>query len=40
VEKGYRRVNIMQMLYTHVCKWKMMPAETTPGMGKRENKGE
>jgi hypothetical protein len=22
VEKGHRRVNIVQILYTHICKWK------------------
>jgi hypothetical protein len=22
VEKGYRKLNILQMLCTHVCKWK------------------
>jgi hypothetical protein len=26
-------VNIVQMLYTHVCKWKMIPIETVPEMG-------
>jgi hypothetical protein len=29
-------------LYTHVCKWKIIPVETTPGMGKggiKENDG-
>jgi hypothetical protein len=33
VEKGCRRVNKVQILHTHVCKWKMIPVETTPGMG-------
>jgi hypothetical protein len=26
-------VNIVQILCTHVCKWKMIPAETVVGMG-------
>jgi hypothetical protein len=33
VEKGYGRVNIMQILYTHVCKWKIVSAETILGRG-------
>jgi hypothetical protein len=33
VEKECRRVNIVQILCTHVCKWKMRPVETIPGMG-------
>jgi hypothetical protein len=41
VEKGCRRVNIVQILFTHVCKWKMTPVETIPGMegGIKENGG-
>jgi hypothetical protein len=38
VGKGSGRVNIVQILCTHVCKWKMR-LETTPGMGEG-NKGE
>jgi hypothetical protein len=37
-EKGYRRVNIIQILCTHECKWKMIPAETIPGMEEGEIK--
>jgi hypothetical protein len=33
VGKGCGRVNIVQILCTHVCKWKMRPVETIPGMG-------
>jgi hypothetical protein len=32
VEKGCRKGSILQILCTHVCKWKMIPVETTPGM--------
>jgi hypothetical protein len=32
VQKGYRRVNMVQILYTYVCKWKMRPVITVPGM--------
>jgi hypothetical protein len=28
MEKGWRRMNIVQILCTHVCKWKMIPVET------------
>jgi hypothetical protein len=38
--KGYRRMNIMQTLYTFLCTWKMIPVETIPGMGGGEDKGE
>jgi hypothetical protein len=39
--KGYRRVNIEQILCTHVYKWKtMILVETIPGMGRRGNEGE
>jgi hypothetical protein len=32
--KGCRRVNTMQILYTHVCECKkLIPIETIPGMG-------
>jgi hypothetical protein len=30
VGKGYRSVNIVQKLCTHVCEWKMRPVETIP----------
>jgi hypothetical protein len=30
------RVNMVQILHTHVFKWKMIPVETIPGMGGRE----
>jgi hypothetical protein len=33
VGKGCRRVSIMQILCTHVCKWKMIPVGTVLGMG-------
>jgi hypothetical protein len=43
VWKGCRRMNIVQILCTHVCKWKMITIETTPGMGvgriKENNRG-
>jgi hypothetical protein len=32
------RLNMVQVLCTHVCKWKMIPVETIPGI--RRNKGE
>jgi hypothetical protein len=40
VGTGCRRVNMVQILCTHVCKWKMRPVETIPGMGEGGNKGE
>jgi hypothetical protein len=40
VEKDCRRVNIVHILCTHVCKWKMIPVETIPGIGVEEGKGE
>jgi hypothetical protein len=30
--KGHGKVNMVQILGTHVCKWKMIPVETIPGM--------
>jgi hypothetical protein len=33
VGKEYRRVNMVQLLCTHVCKWKMIPIENSSGMG-------
>jgi hypothetical protein len=38
--KGYRMVNIMQILCTHVCKWKIRYVETIPEMGGEEDEGE
>jgi hypothetical protein len=38
--REYRRVNIVQIPWTHVCKWNMIPVETIPGMeggGVKEN---
>jgi hypothetical protein len=32
VEKGCRRMNTVQIFCTNVCKWKLAPVETTPGM--------
>jgi hypothetical protein len=40
VEKGCRRVNIVQILCTHARKWKMIPVGTIPGMGIGKNKRE
>jgi hypothetical protein len=43
MEKGCRRVNMEQLLCTYVCKWKIIPVETSMGMGERgikENDGE
>jgi hypothetical protein len=36
-KEGKGRVNMVQILYTHVCKWKI---ETIPGMWGGENKEE
>jgi hypothetical protein len=33
MEKGCRRVNVEKILCTHVCKWKIIPVETTPEWG-------
>jgi hypothetical protein len=30
VGKMYRSVNIVQIWYTHICKWKVKPVETIP----------
>jgi hypothetical protein len=38
--KGYRRLNIVQILCTYVYKWKMVSVETTPGIGTGGDKGE
>jgi hypothetical protein len=40
VEKGCRKVNIVKILCVHVCKWKMIPNGTTPGMREEGDKGE
>jgi hypothetical protein len=39
VGKGHGRVNIVQIQYTHICKWKMIPVKSIPGMGRRGEKG-
>jgi hypothetical protein len=39
VGKRCRRVNIVQIMCTHVCNGKMIPVETVPGMGGGEDKG-
>jgi hypothetical protein len=31
VGKGCRRVNMVQILCIHVCKWKLIPVESVPG---------
>jgi hypothetical protein len=36
VEKGCKRMNMVQILCTHACKWKN---ETIPGIREREAKG-
>jgi hypothetical protein len=38
VGKGYRKVNMVQIPCTRVCKWKMVPVETIPGVGGGEIK--
>jgi hypothetical protein len=38
--KGDRRANMAQKTCTHVYKWKMIPVKTTPGIGRRRDKGE
>jgi hypothetical protein len=40
VGKGCERVSIVQRLCTHVCKWKIRPVETIPGIREGSNKGE
>jgi hypothetical protein len=32
VAKGYRKVNTVQILCAHVCKWKKIPVETILGI--------
>jgi hypothetical protein len=34
VGKGCRKVNMMQILGTNICKWKMRHVKTIPGMGR------
>jgi hypothetical protein len=33
VGKGYMKLNMVQTICTHVCKWKVIPVETIPGIG-------
>jgi hypothetical protein len=33
-------MNIEQILCTHVCKWKMIPVETVPGVGRGEKEND
>jgi hypothetical protein len=33
IKKGCRKVNMMEILFTRACKWKMIPVETVPAMG-------
>jgi hypothetical protein len=33
IRKGGRRVSMVEILCIRVCKWKMRPVETIPGMG-------
>jgi hypothetical protein len=33
IKKGCRRVNMVEILCTYICKWKMRLVETLPGMG-------
>jgi hypothetical protein len=40
MEKGCRRVNIVQILCTHVCNEKMTLVETIPGMREGKDKRE
>jgi hypothetical protein len=35
VDKGCKRVTIVQILCAHVYKWKIIAVETTPGMERR-----
>jgi hypothetical protein len=42
VGKKHGKVNMVQILCTHVGKWKIRPVETVPGMGQggmKENVG-
>jgi hypothetical protein len=40
IGKECRKVNLVQILCTHVCKWKNRSAETIPGMERGEEKRE
>jgi hypothetical protein len=40
VGKGHERVNIVQILCTHVCKWKNDTVESIPEIGEGGDKGE
>jgi hypothetical protein len=40
VEERCKRLNIVQMLCIHVCKWKMITVETISGMAGEGDKGE
>jgi hypothetical protein len=37
-ERG-RRMNTVEIMCTRVCKWKMIPVETIPGIGEGGDKG-
>jgi hypothetical protein len=42
VGRGCRRVKMVQILCAYICKWKMRPVETIPGMVRgmiKENDG-
>jgi hypothetical protein len=36
IRKGGQRVNMVKIFFTHICKWKMIPVETIPGIGRRK----
>jgi hypothetical protein len=38
MEKGCRRVTIVQILCTRICKWEVIPVETIPAIGEGEIK--
>jgi hypothetical protein len=38
--KWWWRLNIAQILCNHVCKWKMIPVETIPGISRGWYEGE
>jgi hypothetical protein len=38
IKKEGWRVNMVEIFCTRVCKWKMRPVETIPGMGGWESK--
>jgi hypothetical protein len=39
LRKMYRKVNIMEILYTHECKWKNGTDETVRNMGRVSKRG-